>query len=354
MQEEQEKNGTGVKEIARRAGVSIATVDRVLHNRTGVSPATKAKILTIIKELDYQPNIFARRLSSNKTMSIAVLIPSASAESAFWDLPRQGINKAAAEIAAYGVAIHEFLFDQDEVNTFEEQVSKVLGGDYAAVVLAPMFVDRAQQFLDACDRKKMPCVLINSDLPAHDNRWYYGPDLFQSGKMGGHLLRYLLPKGNILLVNISKELDAHHHLLRKEEGLRAYLSANGLKQDLYKIDIRHTNYSAIAKALDAKREEMPPVDAVFVTNSRVASVARYMEEQQLAEKILIGYDFIPENINYLERGTIDFLICQKPFEQGYRAIKGLCSKLIYDVDMDRVNFMPIDLVTKENLKSYGK
>jgi LacI family transcriptional regulator len=59
---------TGVKEIARRANVSIATVDRVLHNRKGVSKQTKEKILSIIEELNYEPNLLAQRLASRKIL----------------------------------------------------------------------------------------------------------------------------------------------------------------------------------------------------------------------------------------------------------------------------------------------
>lgn len=352
MDEGQERSLVGVKEIARRAGVSIATVDRVLHDRTGVSQATKTKILTIIKELDYQPNIFARRLSSNKTMRIAVLIPSASEASAFWDLPLQGVRNAALEIAQYGIVVDELLFDQDDATTFDAQANKVLDGGFEAVVLAPMFIDRAETFLDACDRLKIPYVLINSDIPERQNRCYYGPDLYQSGKMGGHLLRYLVPAGNILLVNISKEMDTQHHLRRKEEGLRAYFSVNKLEHRIHKVDIRDTAYSAIAEVLDDSLKEEAQIQAIFVTNSRVASVARYLEEHDLAHKILIGYDFIPENVRYLEHDVIDFLICQKPAEQGHRAINALYNKLIYGVDMKQLNYMPIDLLTKENLKGY--
>lgn len=68
---EKKNSGTvGVKEIARLANVSIGTVDRVLNNRVGVSEKTKAKILKIIEELNYQPNIFARRLASKKKTPI--------------------------------------------------------------------------------------------------------------------------------------------------------------------------------------------------------------------------------------------------------------------------------------------
>ena len=111
----------GVKEIAKRANVSIATVDRVIHNRSGVSPKTKSKIEAIIKELNYQPNILASRLASGKVFDIAVLIPKGSEETDFWDAPLRGIHRAESEIRQYGIHIETFLFDLNDKNSFKEQ-----------------------------------------------------------------------------------------------------------------------------------------------------------------------------------------------------------------------------------------
>src|SRR5687767_11879019 len=91
----------GVKEIARRANVSIGTVDRVIHNRSGVSEKTRNKINEIIKELNYQPNILASRLASKKIYQIAVLIPQISVETDFWEAPLKGIQRAESEIKKY-------------------------------------------------------------------------------------------------------------------------------------------------------------------------------------------------------------------------------------------------------------
>ena len=55
-----------IKDIAREAGVSIGTVDRVLHDRGMVSPETKARILDVMKELDYKPNHAAQGLAIRK------------------------------------------------------------------------------------------------------------------------------------------------------------------------------------------------------------------------------------------------------------------------------------------------
>src|SRR5687768_15912061 len=112
---------TGVKEIARRANVSIATVDRVLHNRTGVSLKTKTKIDKIISELNYQPNIFARTLASRKIFEFAVLLPQISDETTYWQAPLAGILQAEKEVKPFGINITKYLFDQGDETSFAKQ-----------------------------------------------------------------------------------------------------------------------------------------------------------------------------------------------------------------------------------------
>jgi len=64
-----------IREVAKEAGVSVATVSRVLNHPEFVSPATKEQVLAIMKELDFSPNNLARGLALNKTYTIALLIP---------------------------------------------------------------------------------------------------------------------------------------------------------------------------------------------------------------------------------------------------------------------------------------
>ena len=97
-----------VIEIAKRAGVSIGTVDRVLHNRGRVSEETRQKISAIITEEGYQPNPLARHLKRNREYLIGVLIPELEKESRYWDLILQGIQKAVAELSAFSFNLELF------------------------------------------------------------------------------------------------------------------------------------------------------------------------------------------------------------------------------------------------------
>lgn len=346
---------SGVKEIARRANVSIGTVDRVIHNRVGVSAKTKKIIQDIIKELDYQPNILAQRLVSKKVLKIAILIPALSQETEFWGAPLNGIEQAEIEIRPYGIKIERYFFDLNDKKSFVTQTKEILKTEIDGLLLAPSFIEESIRFTAECKKHNIPYVLINSDLPENKGLCYIGPELFQSGYQSAHLINYAIRgKGKVLVVNISKEIDNHHHLLRKEEGFRAYFKDHQTNVNIIKDNITKTDYKSVAARLKTLFENDTDIDAIFVTNSRVASVARYLEESEQQQKfLLIGYDFLQENIEHLKSETIDFLICQKPQEQGYRGIMALYRNMVLKASVDENYFMPIDIITKENYGFYS-
>ena len=65
-----------IMDIARRTGLSKGTVDRVLHNRGEVSKKSYDKVMTAVKEMGYEPNMYASLLAKSQKRSIAVLLPS--------------------------------------------------------------------------------------------------------------------------------------------------------------------------------------------------------------------------------------------------------------------------------------
>lgn len=342
----------GVKEIARRANVSIATVDRVIHNRTGVSEKTKKKILEIIKELDYQPNILASRLASRKVINIAVLIPRVSEETDFWEAPLRGVQRAESEIKKYGVQLTVFLFDLNDKNSFNAQSKMILDAHFNGILLAPSFVEEATAFIKACHKLKTPVTFIDSNVPDQDNLCYIGPHLFQSGYVSAKLLTYKLKENKkVLVANISSATDSYSYL-QIEDGFRSYFKDRKQSNEIIRIDIRHTDYLSVARDLTYIFNLHEEIDAVFVTNSRVFSVAKFLSENKKANVTLVGYDFLKENINYLQSEVIDFLICHKPEEQGYRGVMALYQTLVLGSPVEKVHFMPIDIITKENQAFY--
>ena len=352
MKDKKEEELIGVKEIARRAKISIGTVDRVIHNRPGVAEKTRENILRIISELNYQPNLLAQRLASRKTLRLATLIPKGSAETSFWNAPLQGIDQAINEINQFGIVVEKYFYDQDSIGSFVEQTGIILQSKPDGILLAPSFIEESVSFTKTCKRLNIPYVLIDSDLPNQESLSYIGPNLFHSGYLSAHLISYLLkPEDKVLIINISKEIDDHHHLLKKEEGFRAYFNDKGNAPAILKTDIRETDPKSIETYLATEFEQHDGIKVVFVTNSRVSMVAKYIEKSG-QDILLIGYDYLQENLDYLKKGVIDFLICQKPMEQAYRGVMSLYQHLAFSATIEKIYFMPIDIITRENYSFY--
>ncbi|MBD3627280.1 LacI family DNA-binding transcriptional regulator [Cyclobacterium sp.] len=347
------KKLSGVKEIARLADVSIATVDRVIHNRSGVSAITKSKIEKIIKELNYQPNILASRLASGKVYRLAVLIPKGSERTDFWDAPLKGIKRAEEEIRQYGISVDFFFFDLNNKDSFIDSAQKIKNSKrFDGVLLAPSFVKESIQFIHYCEQDTIPFVFIDSNIEAKGILSYIGPPLFQSGFLGARLCAIgMRQTQKILFVNISKESNSFNYS-KIEEGFNNYFFENDVDHQLIKLDITDTEKKSVFLNLEKIFSQHPDIEVIFVTNSRVFYVAQFLESKKYSKIHLVGYDFSKENQNYLKNGWIDFLICHKPEEQGYKGLMSLYHHIVLKLPVDQIYFMPIDIVTRENQDFY--
>jgi len=339
----------GVKEIARRANVSIGTVDRVIHNRSGVSEKTRQKINEIIRELNYQPNILASRLASKKKYQIAILIPKISVETDFWEAPLKGIQRAESEIKRFGIEVDTYFFDLKDRESFKKQAKLLLKKKADAVLLAPSFMEEASEFTNSCRKLNLPVVLIDTNLPDQRGLCYIGPHMFYSGYQAAHLIDFGTDKkGKILFLNISEAQNDD----QVEQGFMSYFKDNKKSVSIEMLKITQTDIRSIEKNLANVFSKNKDIQSVFVMNSRVSSVAAWIEKSGIKNVLLIGYDILKENVRYLEKGTIEFLICHKPEEQGYRGIMALYQTLVIGTPIENVTFMPIDIITRDNYKFY--
>ncbi|MFW5804785.1 MAG: LacI family DNA-binding transcriptional regulator, partial [bacterium] len=109
---------TRIKDVAKKANVSVGTVDRVIHNRGQVSATTQEKIMKIIEEIGYEPDIVASSLASKKTYRLSILIPMDNGENEYWNAPLKGFERAFNEIKHFNINIEYFLYNPQEKASF--------------------------------------------------------------------------------------------------------------------------------------------------------------------------------------------------------------------------------------------
>ena len=327
----------------------------MIHNRGEVSKATRDKILEIIEEMEYQPNLLASTLASKKTFSFALLVPEPISDESYWNKPLIGVRKAFQEIHQYGVNISIYLFKQSDPETFNNEARIVLESNPEGVVLAPFFLRESKEFIEELKKRNIPYVFIDSNITECCKLSFIGQNSFQSGMLAAKLLDYSVPaEASILILHFTKQLDNMNHLVQREKGFYEYFSKNKPEsgRKLITQEIADPTSDESQKTIETLLQTNPEIQGIFVTNSQVFYLASILEKLNLPGIRVIGHDLIHENISFLKKGFVDFLICQRPEEQGYNAIRTLFDHLILKKEVKNENYTSIDIITKENLDYY--
>jgi len=347
-----------ILDIARRADVSTGTVDRVIHNRGGVSSKTREKVLSIIEEMNYQPDIFARTLASRKTYRIASLIPEASSDSEFWAWPLAGLKKAHDQVRHYGLSHDVFSFNYFNRQSFKIAAEKLLQSKPDGVIMAPVFADLAEDFVSRCEQTNTAVVFINTNIFNLTKLSFIGQDSFRSGMVAAKLLDFGLKRNqSIYIVNIISEKGTNMHLISREEGFKSFFKDKAKKKrKIVSVNIQGNDLQKVYETLSGNlvgRSKHKKAGGIFVTNSRVFLVADFLKNMHITGFRLVGFDLLDVNIGHLQEGTIDFLISQKPFEQGHRSYMTLFDHLVMKINIPTYQYLPIDIITRENIDYYS-
>lgn len=341
-----------IKDIARMAGVSEGTVDRVLHNRGNVSADALTKVNNVLKKIHYKPNLIARSLGRSKSYRVPVLIPEPRKDP-YWAEVQNGIMQAKGEWENYGITIEPYFYLHDGELSLELIAKQALKSKPDGMVIAPIFYPQALHVFSKLQKMGIPYILFNTNIPESKPLSFIGQDLFQSGKLAGQLMSLGSgPKDQIIILHIGEDIKDSLYLMEKEKGFREF----------YEKNIDHT-YNIISINLDLNETSIKhkiemlvkdeKITGIFVSTSKsVATVAHTLKSNNRQDVRLIGYDMLQDNLNYLKGGWIKFLINQNPKRQAFQGISHMANHLLFKKNIPCTELFPLEVITQQNVDSY--
>lgn len=335
------------------AGVSAGTVDRVMHNRGEVSEASRAKVQKILDEINYQPNMFAIGLAAKKKYSIYCLIPYYK-ENDYWYSVAEGIKKAASELKAFNVNTDFIFYNHSSRESYIKAQQELIEKQPDAILLAPNFKDETIRFCTSLHKMNIPFALIDVNLEGVNALKYIGQDSYQSGYIAAKILMREYSEGKELMLFLSnfRENPAEFQMQRRLEGFMRYLKEHHITPRIHEVILDRDNQEVTTATLDEffKSHKGTYLGAVF--NSRIYQIGKYLKESGRRMEGVLGYDLLPQNVEFLKAGVINSLIGQRPGLQGYCAVKTLADKIVFKREIEPVKYMPIDILMKENIDYY--
>lgn len=349
------KKNYRIKDIAELSGVSTGTVDRILHKRGKVSIEAREKVEKVLKEIDYHPNLIARSLALKKQYELITITPVVQTGS-YWDQLCIGIEAAENELFSYNVKVRHFFFDQYDKESFDRLIPQIENTDCQGVVIATLFKESVLKLTQLLDKKGVPYVLIDAYIENTQAISYYGTPSFDSGYIAGRLIFNQIKKNEDIVIfrfsHAGNQLSTQGQI--REEGFHKYLTEKDYTGKIHHVNIQANNDKNNKEIIHDFMQSHPELNRGILFNSKAYMICNYLEHCQTRPDFkLVGYDAIEGNINYLKEGRITHLIAQRPEVQGVNCIKALFRHLVLKEKNELINYMPIDILMKENIQYYN-
>ena len=344
-----------IKDIARMAGVSAGTVDRVLHNRGDVSSKSKAKVQKVLDEIHYQPNVFAIGLAAKKKYTFICLIPY-YIEHDYWHSVVGGIERARQELRPFNVSVNYLCYHHGDKKSYQEACHTIRDSSVDAVLIAPNFREETIELTSYLQENKIAYAFVDFNMEEANALTYIGQDSYKSGYIAAKILmrNYSLGEGQelVLFLSNNKNNPAEIQMQRRLKGFMSYITEEYDNLTIHEVVLNKSNQGNNQQTLDEFFQAHPKAVLGIVFNSRVYQLGEYLRHAEHSMKGLIGYDLLKANVDLLKSGDVHYLIGQRPGLQGYCGVKALCDHVVFKKSVDSVKYMPIDILINENIDFY--
>ncbi|MGD6878176.1 LacI family DNA-binding transcriptional regulator [Bacillus infantis] len=272
-----------IKDVAKKANVSIATVSRILNDQPGYSEKTKIKVMQVIEQLGYQPNAVARGLINKRTHTIGVLFPKLSSTLAT-DL-LDGIEKAANENGSSVIVCHTESNGEKTMNYLQLLIEKRVDG---IIFASEILKDEYYQYVK---KAKMPIVLLSTESYIFPVPYVKVNDFSAAYSAA----KYLIDKGHSLIGMISGNKADIVAGKPRIDGFQRALIDHGLPcEDKNIVNSRAFGFQDGLVGLRKMLGQFPEATAIFAASDEIAmgilSAAFELGIKVPEELSVIGYD----------------------------------------------------------------
>lgn len=337
-----------IPDIARRAGVGTATVDRVLNGRPGVNAETTKKVMQAVADLG-TPSVVRGRPRKHQNLRFAYVLPDGHAK--FVDMVERRIAQQAGEFRHQSITEVTYCFNAEDPESFAQELMQMEDCDGIAI-LAPD-LPAVKQAINEKVRSGVHVVTLLSDVAGSMREVYVGPDNRAAGRTAGLLLARMAgaPTRNTLLLlshgtRLNSEIDrrigfsqiieedfAHMRIVRTPD---LPLDDDGTCQILMKFLQTDMDLSRLAGIYGSG-------------GAGTAGVVRALKELGVERKQgLVVHDLTDIHQTLLSRGDLSYVLDQDNqycISTAARVLRGLCENVRGALQVVKPR---IEILTAEN------
>lgn len=337
-----------MKQVAEKAGVHRSTVDKVIHDRPGVSEEVRQRVQAVIDQYGYRPNTVgvALRMQERTFRVAAVLMDVDSAPAV-----RAGVDQVREELGDYDIEVTYHL------PADAAEMARILGelpDDTDGVILMAYASEAVAAQVDRLREAGIPTALVNSRLTGCRPLCYIGADDQRSGRLAAHLLSLAVGgTGPVALITSAAEAErSNASVTIREQAFRDALPPSveiaAVVEDFESGDIAYQRTLALLR-------DRPDLKGIYCTCGGASRIGEAAAELGLDGRVaVITHESYPEILDQIRRGTILCTIGSGLRRQGERSMRTLMDRLLFQKDpASEEIYMRCEIVLRENADDVG-
>lgn len=345
-----------IKDIAEKASVSVGTVDRVLHKRPNVSSSAREKVELALKDLNYQPNMYASALAYNRNYKFVLFMPAHTSET-YWEEIEKGAEKQVESRRDFHIRLSIIHYDRTDAASYRKKGLECLAEKPDGVVVVPTTLEVTRQLTDQLHDLQVPFIMLDSYMPDLKPLAFFGQDSFYSGYFAAKIFMLLAStEKRVMLMKLTKNgMLTSRQQANREVGFRHYMTDHYPKIEIVELDMpMDATKNEYNNCLEKFFTANPDIHHCITMNSKAHIVGDFLLRTNRREVQIMGYDMVEKNAKCLRDGSISFLIAQHAYMQGYASMETLFRAIVLKKKVELVNYMPIELLSKENVDFYRR
>lgn len=336
-----------VHDIAEAAGVSLATVDRVLNRRPGVRAQTAERVEAAIARLGYVRDIAAANLAKSRVYSFVFLVPGGS---------NPFMHAIAAELKAAamrGVSERTTIAVQSVPPFDAAALVRALDGidpdTVSGVALVAVDAPDVARAIARLARAGVPVVTLVSDFPDTGRVHYAGIDNAAAGRTAASLLGNFVGRRSGKIAVLAGSLLLRDHVER-HDGFRAVLAADFPGLELLPVIEGRDDADVTLAVMRQRLSDTPDLVGIYSLGAGNAGLAESLKRSGRAGEItVIAHELDNDSRAALESGIFDAVIAQDPAHEVRSAVRVLKARADSRAIVPSQERIRIEIYLKHNL-----
>ena len=340
-----------MKQIAELAGVHRSTVDKVIHNRPGVSEEVRSRIQKIIEMSGYTPNQAGIALQNqSRSFQVDVILMQTDSTAYF----QKGIERAAAEFPNSHIHIEYHLISKSNSRKMLAVLEKIKEtGLSDGIIIVPHNEPELIKAVNTLQEEGTPVVCLNSEAENCRSLFYVGPGNQVAGGIAAHLMaEFIHKKGDIAIItSAALPSSSNYSVEMRLKVFQKYMRDRCPGIRIVQIIENFESHRLTDRLTRKLLSDYPDLKGIYCTSGGVSGIGTALEAMNRQGKVtVITHELYPEILALIKKGVIICTIGSELTVQGQIAMKTMLNYLLYrTVPKEKTHYTKSEVIIAENI-----